>query len=609
MKLFRALSPGNSRFQEIEFVLLLGWALLFPAKIGYFYFLGFMVLLAAFTLRRMFILKNVALNRFTLFLLVFNAIFVFSAFFSPHPLRSLLFVSDVFLVSLWFIFFYLEKSDMERYMRLAALLISLSSLAVLAFFIFQGGRGPVAPIFKNPILQGIASALAALVFLHSLLQQFRRQELFWLGLNVLAVILVASKAAFLGLVLFAAAMILNQKRKWLAYLGAGLLLLLLIPNPMRRMAVHSLRHDPYVLNRLDIWSMSARMYRHHFWAGVGPDLFDEAARRFNFPQEKGPSRFGKLPESPHSDYWKIITENGLPGLVFVLAFIFFAIRFLLSPPRFALAKLLLAFLLAQMLLFNFIFNYFFLIVFFFLLGDSISSGQRFVPLRPAGRAFFSAMVIFLLVALYLLPYMANRGLERAGEEKDFVRRFSRLRRAALLSPLDERMPLAKAAMLRAFARSTGGLEAWGDAVEDLHLAQRLDGNGTAALVLESGMFQDLLARRVRYPGLCEEILDPLRRAERIDPFNPFLKMQQAVVLRQFGREAEARSRAQAALELEPNYVEAISFIHDLDGFPASDGALRERISRIQDAVKGLRLQPGSYLYKLYGLPARDAAVR
>ena len=207
---------------------------------------------------------------------------------------------------------------MDRYLRLAAFWITVSSAAVIVFFALQGGRLPATPVFKNPILQAIASALAALVFLHALLRKFRRLDMLLLVLNAAAVIISASKAAFLGLALFAAAMILARKRKWLPYLIAVLALLVLLPNPMRRMAEHSLRHDPYVLNRLDIWSMSARMFRGHFWTGVGPDLFAAAAKQYNFPQENGPARYFKLPESAHSDYWKVIAENGLPGLILVV---------------------------------------------------------------------------------------------------------------------------------------------------------------------------------------------------------------------------------------------------------------------------------------------------
>jgi O-antigen ligase len=609
MNSFKQILPSSPRFQEIEFSLLLGWALLFPAKQSYLYFLGFTVLLSAFVLRKAATLKNVALTRFSSFLLCFNGLFVFGAFFSPHPIKSLLFAGDVLLVSLWFILFYMEKSDMGRMLRLLAAVISVSSLVVLAFFALRGGGGPAEQIFRNPILQGIVSALAALVFLHSLLQKYNHADAALLGLNVAAVIVSASKAAFLGLALFAAAMILSRRKRWLVYFAAVLALLVLLPNPLRRMVGVSLHHDPYVLNRLDIWSMSARMFRHHFWTGVGPDLFMEAAGRFNFPQDKGPSRYGKVPESPHSDYWKIIAENGLPGLLLVLAFLFFAIRRMLSPPWFDLPKLLLGFLLLQMLLINCLFNFFFLMVFFLLLRDFLFAGQRFVSPRPGLRVFFSAFVIFLLVTLYLFPFVADRCLDASLREKNIVRRFALLQQAALFSPLDERVPLAKAELLGSFARSQGNLEAWADAVENLRLAQKLAGYGNAALLAESALFRDFLDRPIQYPALGEEILAPLRRAEKNDPFKPFLKLQMAVVLRELGRPGEARRLALAALDLEPDYVAALVFVHELDGLPLSDPALQGQLARILAKAKKLAARPGSYLAKLYELPAPSAAGR
>ncbi len=603
MKLFKTILPSSSRFQEIEFSFLLAWALLFPDKQSYLYFLGFTFMLAVFALHRVFVLKNIALTRFSSFLLLFNALFMFGAFFSPHPFKSLLFVCDVFLVSLWFILFYMDKSDMDRYLLRLAWTITISSLAAVVFFVLQGGQGPVTPIFKNPILQGIASALAVLVFLHALLKKYSHAGVVLLGLNFAAVVISASKAAFLGLALFVAVMIFSSRRRWLIFFISILVLLALFPNPLRRMVRFSLEQDPYVLNRLDIWNMSARMFRVHFWTGVGPDLFLEAARRFNFPQEKGPARYGKLPESPHSDYWKIITENGLPGLAFVLLFLLFAIRRLLAPPGSDLPKLLLAFLLAQMLFFNFIFNFFFLLVFFLLLRDFFSARQKFVSLQPGFRIFLSSLLVFLVVTLYFFPYGADRFLESASREKNIVRRFGLLNRAALFSPLDERVPLAKAEVLRAFAKTAGSLEAWTDAVENLRLAQKLDGNGTSAHLLESALFGDFLVQRIQYPALAEEILAPLRRAEELDPFNPFIKLQEAVVLREFGRSRDARIQALAALDLEPDFVAALWLLHEWDGLPADDPALLQRISRIRARAKVLMAEPGSYLFKLHQLPA------
>ncbi len=602
MNLFKTLSPSSSRFREIEFTLLLGWALLYPAKIGYSYYLGFICLLAIFTLAKIVVLKNIVFDRFSLFLIAFNAIFIFSSFFSPHPIKSLFFAADVFLVSLWSIFFFMEKEDMWRYLRLVAYVISLSSLGVIIAFAMQGGRLPVTASFRNPILQGIASALAVLIFLHALLRRYQRADLFLLALNAGAAGLAGSKAASLGLVLFTAAMVFKHKRKWLFYLAGLLLLLVVLPNPVRRTVVHSLRHDPYVFDRLDIWNMSARMFRGHPWVGVGPDLFAEAARRFNFAQDKGLSRYGKVPESAHSDYWQIIVENGLPGLVFVLLFLFFAVRRLLSPPWFDPAKLLLAFLLAQMLLFNLLFQFFFLFLFFFLLRNFLSSNRSFVALRAGSRVFFSATLVFMLLVLYLFPFIADRCLAMASRSKDLVRRYALLQKTALFSPLDGRAPLAKAELQRNFARSRSDPVAWTHALDNARLAQRLNRNSTDALILEAELFHDVRVRGRHYPAQAEEILIPLRQAGKLAPFNPFLILHQAIILREFGRNAEARDRARAALDLEPDFVAAIVFNHELDGFPADDPALRERLARIREKGGQRRPRPGSYLFKLRQLP-------
>ena len=162
-------------------------------------------------------------------------------------------------------------------------------------------------------------------------------------------------------------------------------------------------------------------------------------------------------------------------------------------------------------------------------------------------------------------------------------------------------------MLRAFAATHASLEAWTDALQNLRLAQKLDGYGTAALILESALFADLAADPRRYPALGDEILAPLRRAGELDPFNPFLKLQAAGVLRRFGRIPEARRQAQAALDLEPDYAAALLFIHDLDGLPADDPPFRERLARIRAKADGLRASPGSYLFLLHRLPAPGAA--
>jgi O-antigen ligase len=607
MNLLKPILRIGSRFQEIEFSLLLAWALLFPAKQSYLYYFGFTGLLVLFSLKKIFTLKNISFMRVSVFLLLFNLLLIGSVFFSRHPGQSLSFVCDIFLLSLWFLLFDIEKIDVNRYLRLLAYIISLSSLVIVVIFVFQTGRVPTGTIFNNPILQGITAALAVLFFLQTLLQKFTYAELALLIINVAAVIVSASKAAFLGLALFSAVMIFSRRRKWLIYFLAVLLLLLVIPNPLKRMVGHSLKHDPFVFNRLDIWNMSARMFRAYPWTGVGPDLFFEAAHRFNFPQEKGPARYFKLPESPHSDYWKIISENGLAGLIFVLLFLFFIIRRMLAPPWSDLPKMLLAFLLLQMVFFNFIFNIFFLLVFLFLLYSFFWRRMFFVSLAPAVKIFLSGILFLIFFIFYLLPFIADHLLQTAAAEKNIVRRFALLNQAALFNPLDERAPLARAKILRGFFETTFNLEAWEAAWKDLRFAQKLNRNSSEACILEAGLFRDILKKRIMYPALAEEILAPLRRAEKLEPFNPFLKLQQALILAEFGRPQEARRQALAALDLEPDYVAALFFVQQLAGSPAGDSVLQKRLTQIQANAKILRAKPGSYLYELHRLPVKSGA--
>lgn len=599
MNIFKALSPESPRFQEIEFSLLLGWALLFPAKIGYAYYLGFMSLLVVFVLGKAATMRTVAVDRFTLLLLALNSVFIFTSFFSLHPLRSILFSADVLLVSLWSVLLYLEKEDMDRYLRLAALVISVASLLVVSAFAWQGGRLPVAIIFRNPILQGVVAALAALYYLQRLLLRYRHVDLLLLVLNAMAVAVSASKASLLGLVVFAAALILARRRRWIAYLGVVVLLLIVVPNPLRRTISNSLRHDPYVFDRIEIWRMSARMFRAHPWTGVGPDLFAEAAPRFNFAQDKGPSRYGKVPESPHSDYWRVIVENGLPGLVLAVLLLFFAIRRLLSPPRLVPGKVLLAFLLAQMLLFNFVFLFPFLILFLLLLRNIFSTRPSFVPVRAEARIFVTAALAAVLSLLYVFPYLADRRLDQASKETDVVRRFHLLQQAALLSPLDERAPLAKARLLGEFAHFRSDANAWSEALVNARQAQQLNHNGVAALLLEAELLLEPLAGGGRYPAQAEEVLAPLRQAGTLAPFDPFLRLRQALVLHEFGRDGEARQQLRAALSLEPDFASAILLLHRLEGGSEDDPALRNRLARIRAKADRLRAKPGSYLFDLF----------
>jgi O-antigen ligase len=82
------------------------------------------------------------------------------------------------------------------------------------------------------------------------------------------------------------------------------------------MAVHRFRgmEDPYRYERVGIWKADLRCFQSHPLLGVGPGIFRHVAHRYNFPL-RGPVRYGRSFETPHSDALGLLAEMGLAGLV------------------------------------------------------------------------------------------------------------------------------------------------------------------------------------------------------------------------------------------------------------------------------------------------------
>lgn len=594
--------------REIEIGLILTWLLFYPRKESPLYFLILAALLLFFSLLRIRSNKNIVLYRFSYFLLAFNLVYFAAVAFSRFPYKSLLFVADILLISLYYFFFYLEKQDFHRLAFVAAAVLSLASLLNVATYVLLGGR-QTSLLFKNPILQGIASSLALLIIFFQWLE--KRYVWLWLpgAINFSALILSASKAAFLGLLLLAVYMLLLQGRKaWVATVLLILLLLLLIPNPMRRAFVQGWRQDPFVFDRLSIWQMALRMIRDHLPVGIGPDLFWETARRYNFAQTHGVAHYDKVPESPHSDYLKLVSDTGVAGLLFLLLALFLILKRLFVPPRWDLAKLLLAFLLLQMLMFNFVFHVFYLFLIILLFKMVFEDRPLFASFTPIGK---TALVLFALgfwVMLYLLPWVSSRWSALA-QRKDAVTAFGCLTRAERLDPLNPRLPYAKALLLFAYFQKRGDVGAWTGSLRQSQRAQRLDRQFVDAAILESNLYLSLLGHRLKYPALLSEVIAPLERAEAWDPFNPFIKLKKALVYFDFSEKEMARREALRALELEPEFVSALYFLQEKFNHFANPDVFRSTIERIHRKSQRLRLQPGSYLFNLFQIPAPSRPPR
>lgn len=133
---------------------------------------------------------------------------------------------------------------------------------------------------------------------------------------VLVVILTGSRGGMLALAAGSAVVLgIRFGRRGIALLAAGLILVtLVVPNPLRDRIWVEHETDPVGYARWQMWQSSARaMIEHPFGVGVG--LYQYIYPRYAFPVEGEIIRYGKLAQTPHSEYVQMGVELGVASLV------------------------------------------------------------------------------------------------------------------------------------------------------------------------------------------------------------------------------------------------------------------------------------------------------
>lgn len=614
-RIFHRLSIIN---HNIEFLVILTWMIFFPDKEPKIYFLGTAILICLFLLRNIYFMKTISLSYFSYSLLGFNLLLILISFFSNYHLKSILLFSDLLLVSLYFILFYRDQHSEEKYFHLVVHIISLFSLVNiirLSVPIFHRGK----PFFISTIHEGVLSGMGVLILLYYLLKKsrFKPWFLILLLLNAAGLYVSRSKAAFAGTLIFALLLIFSyimdrmEKKKRVVVLAAAgaaaaiiVLLTFAVPNPIKSAFYYSLKKDPYALNRIDIWNMSLTIFKDHPLTGVGLDNFSEVSGRYNFKQTRGPANYVKVPQLTHNDYLKLMTETGIPGLLIILALFYFLAKKIFSSSLLDLniSKILILYLLAQAFFFNILFNGFFFFIFLFLLKNLLEGSVTFKSFSSRLKLFLSGLVIFVLIAGYLFPWMSDGLIKKSQKAAHRVEEFSLLKKAEYLNPLDQNIYFLKALSLYNYFRQTSSLEAFYDAVNLLKKTQRLNKYFINAYLLESNLYLELIKKNIKYVSMEEEMIAPLEKAEVYAPVNPFIKLTKARIYFEFNKNQQAKEEAIKAITLEPEFVAALYFLQRNFNYFGDEKNFKEKIKKILDKAKQLKPEPGHYLYRLYDVP-------
>ena len=574
-KIVYKLSLTQSRF---EFTFILIWALFFPSQDTYLYFLTFGAFLSLMLIRRLWQAENVNLSVFSLMLLCFNLIFLISIFFSSYQMKSILFFSDILLVSLYFIFLNLAPEDFHIYLSRLVYCLSLFSL-IHVFLHILPIEAPKSLFLESPIHQGIASGIGVVIGFYYLIQKITLPSVILLLVNTMGVFVSASKAAFLGIAVCCLYMVVIKRKKWLPFVVLAVILTFIIPNPIKHMFHYSLKKDPYVLNRLDIWKMSLKIFKDHPLAGVGLDNFSSVSPKYNFKQEKGPAHYFKAPRMPHSDYFKILTETGIPGLLMLLAALFFILRKSFSTSLFDIKKILALYLLFQSLFMNVVFFVFFFFLFVFLMKVLFEKDPTVKNIGLNHKWILSAFIASILVVLYLFPYLSQRFMEQSRQSDSMTEAAGLLAKAEFLNPLNHEIFYLQARLHLKYFRERSNLDAFYSCLERAQKAQRLNPYDVKDYLVEADLYLLVLAKKLKYAALEQEILAPLEKAEWADPKNPFIQLKRAHLYLEFNHPRLAESAARRALKIEPDYAAALYFLHDHFNHIPDQEELQKKINK------------------------------
>lgn len=591
---------GNLK-QEIEFLTLVFWILFFPDKNSYLYFLVFAFLIIFFSVKNLYLMKNVGISACSYCMILFNLLFIVSIFFSGYALKSVLFYADVFLVSAYYVLFYFDEGDEERYMLLLLFPVSIFSLInVLNALFLPFDKKNL--LYENPILTGIISGLGVIVAVYFLLKKWKGSFLVSILINCAGVFLSGSKAAFLGMVLLTVYMVILKKKWILPLVLLFVALTFVIPNPLRDMFHFSLKKDPYAFNRIDIWNQSLIMFRDNMITGIGLDNYSELSKKYNFKQNRGQANYYKIPRIPHNDYLKIIVETGIAGLLLLSVFLFFILRRTFSAPLFNIPKILILYLLFQAFIFNILFQFFFFFVLMFLLKCLFEKNLSFLSLSLNFRLYFSTFLMIVFVFAYLSPFLSNIFMENSKKGITVSDAFSWIKKAEYLNPLDFNIYYAKSLLYYSHFQMSSDLESFENGIRQLKRVQNLNENFLPSYLLEAEFYIALLKNNLKYDSLAEEILSPLERAEHIAPYDPFVQFKKAQVFWEFNEKEKAKEAVLHALDIEPEFVSALYFLKKYFNYFQDEDSFQEKIKKIRAKAEKLKPKPGSYLFELFKLP-------
>lgn len=268
---------------------------------------------------------------------------------SPYTHQSLqwLIVLLTYAALLYFIVFFVTQWDYV--MKLLAVVVTVGIMEA-AWAVVQGGLygalRPTGTFFNPNFLGGYLAAVATVlagVLCYARIGRPRHERtsthwdrltgliwitgcrrraklavicgaLFALSFLLVAMMWTSSRGATLSLLVGLLLVVgLRYGRYGLALILVLVVAVLVVPNPLRSRVIAEHTSNPVGYARLQMWQQAVRaMIDHPF--GVGFGLYQYVSPRYAFPIEGQIAKYGKLAQTPHSEYLQMGVELGVASV-------------------------------------------------------------------------------------------------------------------------------------------------------------------------------------------------------------------------------------------------------------------------------------------------------
>ncbi len=415
------------------------------------------------------------------------------------------------------------------------------------------------------------------------------KKLLWLFLLLIlsaSLMLTRSRGGFLGFAVIFILIAALKKKRYLLIPVALIVVIMLVPNPLRDYVIKTARTDIYAFQRVDIWKMSFRMLGDHPWLGVSLGNFGLLTPSYNFPVEQAVGRYAKIPGQAHNSllHWGVETgAGGILVLTAILLFIlYYSVKLVKKRENLPNPSLIIGCIggfwgvMVQSLFCNNLLNRAIGFHTIFLISvihnyfitycpeDRLSHTKwelrrTFGSHRRRGAVYIIAALVIVFYLVVFIPYFGHhlysKGTEYLGAG-DLVNGVNYLLKAVKTLPIQPHYHAILGDTYRDYFKRKGDLSAFYYADWKYRRAVELVPREPSFVLRKAELYSALAAKGVANEEVFEAIEQSLLGGLSLRPLDPLLCYELASFYHARGKDELAEKYLRRAVELEPNFIRA-----------------------------------------------------